>query len=122
MCFCFYKYQIQKLRLEHEDKLRQLQSQAVEDKSNLGYYKNAETDNLKEIEQLKSAKRRLEDDYFDLNDKLDQYIQSDSYKVSFKILINFSNSIKNYIKILKLYRLESLKNMTKSIHLIFIFI
>ena len=122
MCFCFFKYQIQKLRLEHEDKLRQLQSQAVEDKSNLEYYKNAETDNLKEIEQLKSAKRRLEDDYFDLNDKLDQYIQSDSYKVSFKILINFSNSIKNYIKILKLYRLESLKNMTKSIHLIFIFI
>ena len=39
-----------------------------------------ESETLREIDQLKSSKRRLEDDYFDLNDKLDKYIQTDAYK------------------------------------------
>lgn len=68
------------MRLEYEDNIRQLSSQLVEDKSNLDYYKNAEAENLKEIDTLKCSKRRLEDDYFDLNDKLDKYLQSDAYK------------------------------------------
>lgn len=68
------------MRLEYEDKMRQMQSQMVEDKSNLDYFKNMEGESLREIEQLKSSKRRLEDDYFDLNDKLDKYIQTDAYK------------------------------------------
>ncbi len=74
------QFQLQKVRMDYEDKLRCLQSQAVEDKSNLEYFKNMEGENLREIEQLKSSKRRLEDDYFDLNDKLDKFIQADAYK------------------------------------------
>jgi len=74
------QFQLQKVKMEYEDKLRCLQSQAMEDKSNLDYFKNMECENLKEIEQLKSSKRRLEDDYFDLNDKLDKFIQADACK------------------------------------------
>ena len=68
------------MRLEYEDQVRQLTAQLVEDKSNLDYYKAAEAENLKEIDTLKCSKRRLEDDYFDLNDKLDKYLQTDAYK------------------------------------------
>ena len=39
---------------------------------------------------------RLEDDYYDLNDKLDKYIQTDAYKVFSNSKFNSQNILDNY--------------------------
>lgn len=74
------QYQLHKTRIDYEDKLRILQAQLTEEKSNCDIYQRREADYLNEINEAKTSKRRIEDNLTELQAKIDKLHRNDNEK------------------------------------------
>ncbi|RNA38428.1 hypothetical protein BpHYR1_023328 [Brachionus plicatilis] len=70
----------QKNKLEYEDKIRSLQIQLAEEKSNMEILKKREAEYTSEIDEQKSQKQKFENDLVALQCRMEKFVRSDAEK------------------------------------------
>lgn len=74
------QFQLQKVKIECEDSIRLSQVQIAEEKSKIELFKKRENEYLKEIDELKEARRKFEDDLIDLQSNYEKLSRNDNDK------------------------------------------
>jgi len=89
------QFQLQKVKMECEDSIRLMHVQLAEEKSKLELFKKRENDYLKDIDELKDAKRKVEDELIELQTAFEKLARNDNDKN--KQIMDFEERINKLI-------------------------